>query len=412
MQNTVLISVVVPVYNSELYLKQCIDSILRQSFTEFEFICVNDCSTDNSLKILREYSQRDKRLRILENKKNIGLALTRNRGMEESQGKYIYFLDSDDWIIPDALQIMWDYAERHGTDVILFNSGVKAEGIGLGGTTVDWNMGDLYGIVMSGEDAFCNIMEKGMWSSAVWRQFWKKDFLTENNIMFENKRMAEDCIFTTIALLSANRVVFVDQQLHFYRRHNDSLSFVHSTDMMRDYALNYMTMLRFWIKNSFSQRTNMAIMTHMDNIAQKIRYMHVSYEDVYSNEMFESIVDRHLYRLIVNSNQGSFLERSLDKEFVDKLNGYEDIYIYGSAEYAIEMYEQLIKWNMCIKGFVVTKYSKARQIHNRPVYTLDELCTDKEKTIFVLGVTEKNRKDVVENLIDHGYMYYLSLQDM
>ena len=91
------ISVIIPVYNSEKYIKKCLDSLLNQTFKNFEIICVNDGSVDNSLKILEEYKLKDHRI-VLINSKNEGLGSARNKALDVAKGRYIIFVDSDDWV--------------------------------------------------------------------------------------------------------------------------------------------------------------------------------------------------------------------------------------------------------------------------------------------------------------------------
>ena len=97
MNNNISISIVVPVYNVEKYLRQCLDSIINQTFKDFECICVNDGSTDKSLSILQEYANKDNRIKIIP-QKNIGLAGARNTALSVASGKYVLFVDSDDYI--------------------------------------------------------------------------------------------------------------------------------------------------------------------------------------------------------------------------------------------------------------------------------------------------------------------------
>jgi len=96
--NLPLLTIAVAVYNTEKYLRECLDSVVDQTYRNLEIICVNDCSTDNSLEILEEYATKDKRIKIIINEKNLGLGVTRNVGMEAAHGEYILFIDSDDWL--------------------------------------------------------------------------------------------------------------------------------------------------------------------------------------------------------------------------------------------------------------------------------------------------------------------------
>ena len=117
-----MISVIIPVYNVEDYLHVCIDSILKQTFQDFEIICIDDASTDSSLEILEFFAQKDSRIKIFKNEKNIGLGPSRNRGMDLACGKYILFLDGDDWYSEDALEIAYRQASGKNTDITFFQA--------------------------------------------------------------------------------------------------------------------------------------------------------------------------------------------------------------------------------------------------------------------------------------------------
>ena len=103
MQEEVKISIIIPVYNVEKYLHECLDSIINQTFTDIEIICVDDGSTDKSSEILEEYEQKDKRFTVI-SQPNKGVSAARNRGMQQAKGKYIMFVDSDDWLAHNACE--------------------------------------------------------------------------------------------------------------------------------------------------------------------------------------------------------------------------------------------------------------------------------------------------------------------
>ena len=111
------VSVVVPVFNVETYLPQCLDSILSQTLEDIEVICVNDGSTDNSLKILREYSLKDKRIKIID-KDNAGYGHTINIGMDMAKGEYIAIVESDDYILHDMLETLYLTADENNLDFV------------------------------------------------------------------------------------------------------------------------------------------------------------------------------------------------------------------------------------------------------------------------------------------------------
>ena len=118
------ISIIIPVYNVEKYLRRCLDSVLNQTFSDWEAICVNDGSPDNSDKILAEFAKKDTRFKIL-NKKNGGLSDARNVGLEKSSGKYVLYLDSDDFLHPQTLEILNFYAAENDAEMVVFDLDVS-----------------------------------------------------------------------------------------------------------------------------------------------------------------------------------------------------------------------------------------------------------------------------------------------
>ena len=113
------ISIIIPVFNTSKYLPDCLDSILNQKFDDFEIICINDGSTDDSKEILNQYAQKDPRIKII-NQKNQGLAASRNHGIDHAKGDYILFIDSDDYIEKDSLEEIYDIAFNNNLDLLLF----------------------------------------------------------------------------------------------------------------------------------------------------------------------------------------------------------------------------------------------------------------------------------------------------
>ena len=117
-----MITVIIPVYNVEDYLHVCINSVLRQSYQDFEIICIDDASTDSSLEILEYFVRKDSRVRILKNDSNKGPGYSRNKALDNANGKYIFFLDSDDWITKETLEFLFNQCEKDDLDVIMFKN--------------------------------------------------------------------------------------------------------------------------------------------------------------------------------------------------------------------------------------------------------------------------------------------------
>jgi glycosyltransferase involved in cell wall biosynthesis len=120
-----LISIIIPVYNVEKYLSECLDSIMNQTFSDIEIICINDGSTDNSLAYLEKYSQKGSRVIVI-NQENKGQAVARNIGIKAAKGKYVLFVDSDDWIAQNSCETLLSYLTED-IDLIIFDTNIFGE---------------------------------------------------------------------------------------------------------------------------------------------------------------------------------------------------------------------------------------------------------------------------------------------
>lgn len=218
------VSIIIPVYNVEEYLPKCLGSILNQSLKDIEIICVDDFSTDNSLNILREYKQKDNRIRIIRHSENRGPGITRNTGLNYAKGEYIMFLDSYDWLNPDSCDTAYNQIKKNNNDIVFFNHCVFYE----------------YNNSIERKNPNANALEKvidkpdiklyedvrGFYicSTNIWQQIYKKSFLEEYNIEFPDFRHAEDVPFFIKAIICADTVSFINKSLYNYRFRQDSLT--------------------------------------------------------------------------------------------------------------------------------------------------------------------------------------------
>ena len=213
------ISVIVPVYNVEKFLPQCLDSILAQTLTDLEIICVNDGSPDNSLKILEEYAKKDKRIVII-NQKNAGLSSARNTGIKAATGEYIGFVDSDDWIEPDFYQNLYQAAKEHNADIV---------GTGLYNVKNDKKK-VLYSvkknkIALTMEDKFKIFnMPK---NNYVCNKIYKKDVICKQDLFFPIGMTYEDIVWSSLVMEQSLKAVMIQGAGYNYRYNANSI--VHTT---------------------------------------------------------------------------------------------------------------------------------------------------------------------------------------
>ena len=226
--NAPKISVIVPMYNVEKYLRLCISSILAQSFKDFELILVDDCSTDKTLEIAESFS--DSRIKILRNEKNLGNpGAVRNIGLDAAQGDYIYFCDSDDAILNIALEILYDTAIKNSADIVNMTQWYRSknpEFQTLKNIAVTrMKIADAAPVA---EDLKTRIAQEFLPNKmhvASWIFFYRRKFLTENKIKFPAEMpVAEDVIVAFDAVCAAKKIVKIDNPLYLYRVRPESIS--------------------------------------------------------------------------------------------------------------------------------------------------------------------------------------------
>lgn len=213
-----LISIIIPIYNVEKYLIECIESILEQNENDIEIILVNDGSTDNSGKIAEDYARKVKNIKFI-HKKNGGLSSARNAGLEMASGEFVLFIDSDDSLFSQSISKIKALIRLHKPELIYF-SGIKT-------FDIDGHI-ELYGnqeniICDSGVNLY-NILRKSKnYYTGVYYQCIKRKVLIENNITFYEGILHEDHLYTFRVFMSVNKCIATDEQIYKYRIRENSI---------------------------------------------------------------------------------------------------------------------------------------------------------------------------------------------
>ena len=214
MQEEVKISIIIPVYNVEKYLHECLDSIINQTFKDLEIICVDDGSTDKSSEILEEYEQKDKRFTVI-SQPNKGVSAARNRGMQQAKGKYIMFVDSDDYIASNACELIYNSAEEKRCDILLF----PHYNFSASTCRDDGRLLDLYITLKDNTTTFKEYSDEFLLTpSETHSKLYKTDFLRKYNLHWETQiQYCEDRIFYINALIHAKAISILYKHLYYYR---------------------------------------------------------------------------------------------------------------------------------------------------------------------------------------------------
>lgn len=215
------LSIIIPFYNVEKHISQCLNSVVNQDLplSEYEIICVNDASPDHSRDIVLEYMKQYPNIRLIEHEQNKKLGAARNTGRSIARGKYIWNVDSDDYIKPNCLYSLVEICEKDNLDILMFNfyhtnkDGEKAND----------NRNSIITDCCSGADFIIRNSSMIGEFSPVWTQIYRKEFLDNNNIFSPQINAGEDVPFSYQALYLAKRIKYINQFCYYYRLNNSSI---------------------------------------------------------------------------------------------------------------------------------------------------------------------------------------------
>lgn len=272
----VMVSVIIPIYNVEDYLRDCLDSILAQTYEDFEAILVDDGSTDSSGNICDAYAEKEPRIKVI-HKKNGGLSSARNAGIDIAKGEFIAFVDSDDAVHPDYLNTMVELAEKHSSDLV-------ACGFVTGEACV-WEESDDALDIRIGREILNRVNDNDVVVTVAWNKLYSRKFFDEYKLRYPEGKIHEDMFLTPQILYRSNKMVITDQKLYFYRQRPNSI-------MTAKFSLKQLDILEaiefridFFKANGYKELTY----TEYENYIRKLRQLYLKMKksdaEKYSEEL-------------------------------------------------------------------------------------------------------------------------------
>jgi len=283
------LSVIIPVYNSEKYLFHCIESILNQTFSDFEIILVNDGSKDNSKAICEDYSTKYDEINTY-TIKNSGSAYARNYGLEKSQGTYVSFIDSDDWIHPNMFEKLISVSYYNETDIVSCNLvNVKANGK-ENQEYSDCNGGyydrkriikEIFPFLINSND-----LSQHKWPMRMVTKIYNRDFLLRNNIRFANDlKAAQDFVFSVTAMYYSSSFYYLKEEyLYYYRENFESTTHKHLHKAWDNYLSLNNHLRQLLIDSNEFDFSNQLELSKLHGVLSSISYV---YRDGNKNSFLE-----------------------------------------------------------------------------------------------------------------------------
>lgn len=306
------VSVIVPVYNVEKHLKQCLDSIVGQTYKELEIILVDDGSPDCCGAICEEYAKRDSRIRVI-HKENAGLGMARNSGLEIAQGKYVTFIDSDDWIGPDMVEKLLEPAQKENCDLVV--SGIVREFVGrkrvpspVSDRVRRIEREDICSEVLLpilGTEPSCP-QDIGL-EMSVCTNLYKREIIEKNKIRFVSEReyLSEDLFFNIHYIMQCRRVMLLPDCFYHYRMNDISLTNVFRPSRFHLLCMLYETECKILdeygiladvqnrVDRTMIMKTRNAIRILVNNKTAPLKERRKSLKQILSSPVLQTILKRY-----------------------------------------------------------------------------------------------------------------------
>lgn len=393
----VTVSVIIPVYNAERHLEECLDSCLEQTLDGIEIICINDGSTDNTEKILKKYADKHSNIDIL-NQKNQGSGIARNLGMEHAKGEFVAFMDSDDYYPDkDALKKLYDAAIKEGVLV-------------CGGSALRLNEGKVNRVDIQ----YCFSENRIMYYKEYqdrggFVQFlYNTQFLKESKITFPSYRRFQDPPFFVEIMTKADRFYAISDCVYMIRE-TDKVVQYNDKDVIMGVLHGYIDILRISRINQL-EKLHMYMVNHTNEILPAYKLIYQGDDEVY--QCYEKVMSEFDETLLMQGTTKiskpkclskdeivRIVERSLEREraLIDKVNSYEKVFIYGAGKIGRSIYFYL-KQRGCNSDmeFMVSAENPDYTACGKPVRSVRECSDARENALVIIAAVHKNNIEQME----------------
>lgn len=402
------VSVIVPVYNTEFLLKTCIESLIHQTLQDIEIIFIEDGSTDASLAILREYQKKDQRITILCNDGNMGEAASRNKGLAIAKGKYIQFVDSDDSIDLNALEVLYGMAETNGLDMCYLGMQLHPEG-SMDGSKLQQSIQGNYPGVYNGQELIKKFVEKEEFFLYLCSVFYRTAFVSENGLYFRKLRIGLGGDFILRALCQAQRVSVCAEKYYHYRVHGNSV--MHSANAKKEILtgqiVQYISVLQYFSQDENGEALAFFLEHHYKKIAGGIQNLSAM-ERKEIEDRLETGFSKHVFRMLLQDNKIYGVD--FDGETISRIREKESVIVYGAGYASKEVVGLLQQYAVEIIGFAVTKRNNEQMnLYGHHVYEIRELVQYNNTSVVLVASNRKYNQEIENTLKQYGFHDYIFL---
>lgn len=402
------VSVIIPVYNAEQYLEECLDSVICQTFADMEIICIDDCSADHSRDILQRYAVKDKRIALLYNQVNYGLAYTRNRGMDQASGEYVLFVDSDDYIEKDLLEKVLD--KMPGNDMVCYDYR-RQDQMYRGRDCHTYSVADG---VYSGWEYLSEALKSDSIIYSACSKLYNRDFLISNGIRFPDGHLYEDIWFCFCCLTRAGRVQSLHEPLYVYRIHQESIMTKVLTEKnVQDYFWSVCELTKDYLGLSCSEEAERAVEQYIRNVCRDFirtgrKYARSGGNETESEQWGDQRY-RRLYRIFSELAVRTGSLGDLTPEQLKEISN-KKLIVYGAGDIAREVIELLDQNDLVVYGVAVSPGKADRKsLLGNQILTIDRYLDVKEESLVIIGTSPRTYGEIEEELEKYGFTQYMEI---
>ena len=298
------ISVIIPIYNVEDYLEQCVESILNQTYTNLEIILVNDGSTDSSGEICDRYKNIDKRIKVI-HKENGGLSDARNYGIEASTGDYIAFLDSDDWADKKLYMTLYEIIKKNHADISVCNFKICYSDKDI--EKQELNEVKCYSNIEALERLYCN---DAVTMVVAWNKLYKRKVI--GYLRFPVGKIHEDEYLTPMIIYNANKISYINNELIYYRQRENSIMNKKFNIKRLDYLYVLESRMKFFKENMLNELYKKNVCTYLEKVMEF--YFHIKNSEIENKKSIMKKLKNKLSNL--NKNLDINLPKNLKTEIL------------------------------------------------------------------------------------------------
>ena len=398
-------SIIVPVYNCDRYISKCIESLQKQG-NLIEIVLVNDASTDMSLATIYKYAANDSRIIVVNNECNMGAALARNKGLNVAKGRYVMFVDSDDFIEIGMVDILVKSMDKYMADMSYLRIEAFSDEGEIGATQK--SIQGRYNGVYTGEKILQEFVKHSEFFLYLCSVCYRRQFIEDHKLNFQKIRVGEGGDFIIRALLNANRVIVNQECLYYYRIHRESIT--HSKgfkqELIYGQLMQYFSVLKIYQSKVESECCKVMLDYFYQKVIGGIQGNSIE-ENQKICDKLPNKFEKSLFKQLANMDSIYGVDL---KPYLNQLKKAEHIVIYGTGYASGEVIRQLTLYRIEILGFVVSKKETAPlTLYGHHVYEIEELVPYKHNVLILIAANGKYNDEIRELIRKLNFSKYITL---